>query len=220
MRRSRLAIGGLLLLVVAAAILVAPDAALGQLTWLAADPFRFAVALLVVALLRPLVAWPTTLLAVGAGYGYGVVGLPYALALITVTSVPPFVVARRLGRESWVAAAGERVVHEAGDVRSVVASRLFPAPSDVVSVAAGVSGVSLPAFVVGTAVGELPWAVVGVLAGASLDTLTDASLGAVDVRLVAAAGLTAVVLLAGPVYRAFVRRPPRAGTTAGELLEE
>lgn len=203
MRRSRLALGLGVLGLVAVSLLVAPEVALRRLAWVVADPLRFGLALFVVALLRPLVAWPTTLLAVAAGYGYGLVGLPYALALITLTSVPPFVVAKRLGGESWVATQGSRVVSEAGDLRSVVASRLLPAPSDVVSVAAGVSGVSLPTFVVGTAVGELPWAVVGVLAGASLDSLAGASLGAVDLRLVVAMALTAVLLLAGPVYRTF-----------------
>jgi uncharacterized membrane protein YdjX (TVP38/TMEM64 family) len=206
MRRSRLLVGFGLLAVGAAAVLVAPGRALRGLEWLAADPLRFGLALFAIAVVRPLVAWPTTLLAVGVGYGYGVVGLPYALALITLTSVPPFLIARRYGRESRVASAGERVVHEAGDLRSVVASRLLPAPSDVVSVAAGVSGVSLPTFVLGTAIGELPWAVVGVLAGSSLDTLTEASLDAVDWRLVAACGLAAVLLLAGPVYRVLVER--------------
>jgi uncharacterized membrane protein YdjX (TVP38/TMEM64 family) len=211
MRRSRLLLGLVVLAVLGGAALVAPERALRRLAWLAADPLRFAVALFAVALLRPLVAWPTTLLAVAAGYGYGLVGLPYALALITFTSAPPFVVASRLGRESWIASQGERLVHEAGDLRSVVASRLLPAPSDVVSVAAGVSGVSLPAFVVGTAVGELPWAVAGVLAGASLGSLADVSLADADLRFVAGAGLLAVLLLAGPVYRAFVvheQRPP------------
>lgn len=212
MRRSRLLLGLGLLVVVAAAVLVAPTRALRWLEWVAADPLRFAVVLAVVALLRPVVAWPTTLIAVGAGYGYGLVGIPYALALITLTSVPPFLVARHFGRESRVAVAGERVVREAGDLRSVVASRLLPAPSDVVSVAAGVSGVSLSTFVVGTAIGELPWAVVGVLAGASLDSLSNATLGAFDWRLVAATGLAAVLLLAGPVYRVVAGRDgPRPG---------
>jgi uncharacterized membrane protein YdjX (TVP38/TMEM64 family) len=202
MRRSRLLLGGGLVAVLVAGALLAPDAALRRLAWLAADPLRFGLALFAVALVRPFVAWPTTLLAVGAGFGYGVVGLPYALALITLTSVPTFLLARRFGRTSWVADRGERVVREAGGLRSVVASRLFPAPSDVASTAAGVSGVSLGTFVVGTAVGELPWAVVGVLAGASLESLSGASLDAVDLRVAAAAGLLGVLLLAGPVYRA------------------
>lgn len=211
MRRSRLVFGFALLAVVAAAVLVAPERALRGLAWVAADPLRFAVALFLVALVRPLLAWPTTLLAVGAGYGYGLVGIPYALALITLTSVPPYLVARHFGRESRVAIAGERVVREAGDLRSVVASRLIPAPSDVVSVAAGVSGVSLSTFALGTAIGELPWAVVGVLAGASLDSLSNATLGTFDWRLIAACGLAAVLLLAGPVYRVVVgRKEPHA----------
>jgi uncharacterized membrane protein YdjX (TVP38/TMEM64 family) len=209
MRRSRFLFGLLVLGVLAAAVLVAPGPVLRWLTWLAADPLRFGLALFAVALVRPLVAWPTTLLAVGAGYGYGFVGIPYALALITLTSVPPFLVARRFGRESWAASAGERVVREAGDLRSVVASRLLPAPSDVVSVAAGVSGVSLSTFVVGTTLGELPWALVGVLAGSSLDSLSNATFGMVDWRLVAACALAAVLLLVNPLYRVVVGRETR-----------
>ena len=215
MRRSRFALGFGVFALVVAALLVAPDAALQWLEWVVAEPLRFGAALFLVALLRPLVAWPTTLLAVAAGYGYGVVGLPYALALITLTSVPPFAVATRFGGRSWAATQGARVVDEAGDVRSVVASRLLPAPSDVVSVAAGVSGVSLRTFVVGTAIGELPWAVVGVLAGSSLDSLTDASLGAVDLRLVVAMALAAVLLLGGPVYRTYLAE--RESTPPGDV---
>jgi uncharacterized membrane protein YdjX (TVP38/TMEM64 family) len=78
-------------------------------------------------------------------------------------------------------------------------------PSDVISVSAGAAGVRLRPFLVGTAVGELPWVVVGVAVGVSLDRLAAGSLAAVDPTvLVAMAGLGAL-LLAGPVYRTVVR---------------
>jgi len=90
----------------------------------------------------------------------------------------------------------------AGDLRSVVISRLIPAPSDVVSAGAGLSGVPLRAFVVGTALGELPWAFAGVVAGESIETVVAEGLGAVvSLQLAAASAVVAVLLLAGPVYR-------------------
>ena len=98
-------------------------------------------------------------------------------------------------------AEGEAFVDRTGGVRSVVASRLVPAPSDVVSVAAGIAGVRLSTFLVGTAIGEIPWVVAGVLAGASAETLAAGDVaGAADLRLVAAAGIAAALLLGPTAY--------------------
>ncbi|SFG45187.1 Uncharacterized membrane protein YdjX, TVP38/TMEM64 family, SNARE-associated domain [Halopelagius inordinatus] len=203
----RVGVGGVLAAVLVAAAVTSPDAALNRLAWATADPTRFVAAAVCLALVRPLLAWPTTILAVVVGYAFGVVGVPFALALIVLTSVPPFLFARRVGRESRVAAAGEAFVERTGDVRSVVASRLVPAPSDVVSVAAGVSGVRLRAFVVGTAVGETPWALAGVLAGASAETLAAGDVaGAMDVRLAAATAFVAAVLVAPTLYEWYGER--------------
>jgi uncharacterized membrane protein YdjX (TVP38/TMEM64 family) len=202
-RRHRLALGLVVpACVVVLALVVGPSAALRRLDALTADPLLFAGGLLAVAVVRPLLAWPTTLLAVAVGYAFGPAGLPFALVLIVVSSVPTFLFARSVGAESRIADAGRRTVEATGGVRGVTASRLAPAPSDVVSAGAGVAGVSLPTFVVGTAIGELPWAVAGVLAGASMEALTADSLaGAVDLRLVVAVGLVGALLVAGPAYR-------------------
>lgn len=203
-RRSRAAVGLLLLLVAVGALLTSPRWLLARLDWLAADPVRFAAALLALALVRPLLAWPTTLIAVIVGYGWGPRGLPIALALIAVTSVPPFLLARHSADGGRVATAGARAVDATGDLRGVVASRLLPAPSDVVSVGAGLSGVRLRAFLVGTAAGELPWAFAGVVAGDSIDRVLAEGIGAVvELRLVVAAAVAAALLLAGPAYRHF-----------------
>lgn len=201
-RRSRVALGALVPLVAVLAWVTSPGTALETLQWVATDPLRLAVALVAVAAVRPLLAWPTTLLAVVAGYGFGLVGAPFALALVTLSSVPTFLVARYLGSETSLGAAGERFAAESGHFRSVVASRLLPAPSDVVSAAAGVAGVRLSAFVAGTTVGEVPWVVAGTVAGASLASLDGVSLADVaDPRLVVAAAAFAAILLAGPLYR-------------------
>lgn len=202
-RRHRFVAGLALLLVVAAgALLTSPRWLLARVTWLAADPVRFVCALVLLAAVRPFLAWPTTLLAVVVGYGWGMRGLPLALGLIVLTSVPLFVVGRRSSTGGRFADAGERAVDVTGDLRSVVVSRLFPAPSDVVSFAAGLSGVPLRAFLLGTAIGELPWAFAGIVAGQSIETVLAEGLGAVvSPQLVVAAALVGLLLLAGPLYR-------------------
>lgn len=202
-RRHRAAVGfAVLLLVAVGAILTSPRWVLARLDWLAADPVRFTGALLLLALVRPLLAWPTTLIAVVVGYGWGVRGLPVALALIALTSVPPFLLARRSADGGRFATAGARAVDVTGDLRGVIVSRLLPAPSDVVSVGIGLSGVPLRAFLVGTAVGELPWAFAGVVAGGSINRVLQEGLGSViSVELIVAAAVAAALLLAGPAYR-------------------
>ncbi|MEF8800211.1 MAG: VTT domain-containing protein [Halolamina sp.] len=202
-RRHRLGAGLALLLVVAVgALLTSPQWLLGRVTWLAADPVRFVGALVLLAAVRPFLAWPTTLLAVVVGYGWGIGGLPLALALIVLTSVPLFLLGRRSNTGGRFADAGERAVDVTGDLRSVVISRLFPAPSDVVSFAAGLAGVPLRAFALGTAIGELPWAFAGIVAGESIQTVLAEGLGAVvSPQLAVAAALVGLLLLAGPVYR-------------------
>lgn len=152
-------------------------------------------------------AWPTTLVAILAGYGYGaVLGFPIALAGTTGSALLPFLFARYVDGGSGLVGrlgdSGERFFAATGDLRGMIASRLAPAPSDPVSAAAGLSGVSTGAFVLGTAIGEIPWTVAAVLAGSSLETLSVGGLSAIGWELIAAAGAVAVALLAGPAYRA------------------
>ncbi|SEA08978.1 Uncharacterized membrane protein YdjX, TVP38/TMEM64 family, SNARE-associated domain [Haloplanus vescus] len=206
-RRSRLLAGvALVAAVVVLGVLVSPAVVLARLAWVVADPLRLLVALTLVALVRPLFAWPTTLIAVVAGYGFGLRGFPVALALVVVTSLPPYWVAARGAGTGSVAAAGERLVAEAGALRGVAGSRLLPLPSDVVSAGAGVAGVPVRAFALGTALGEVPWVAAGVVAGDSFATLDAVSLSAVlDPRVVVGASLLALLALAGPVYRTYER---------------
>lgn len=204
-RRVRLGAGvGLVAVVAALAVLTSPAAVLDRLAWVAADPLRLALTLVAVAVVRPLFAWPTTLLAVAAGYGLGLGGFPLALALVVVTSLPPYWMAGLSAGDGAVAAAGERLVDETGDVRSVVGSRLLPLPSDVVSAGAGVAGVPFRAFALGTAVGEVPWVAAGVVAGDSFAALSTASLSAaMDPRVVVGAAVLAALAFAGPAYRLY-----------------
>jgi uncharacterized membrane protein YdjX (TVP38/TMEM64 family) len=261
-RRGRLALGAVVAVALTASLLVSPDAVLARLSWLAADPVRFGVALVLVGLVRPLFVWPTTLLAVAAGYGYGVAGAPVGLALITASAIPTYLLAKRLRRtgrdgpkgrgtdpapgadpgsgpggasvsdpgsgpasstgtgrvpDGRVVRVASRVRSATGDLRGTTAARLLPIPSDLVSAGAGLAGVSAPAFVAGTALGEAPWAVAGALAGSSLSTLAaEGSLAAaVDWRLVGAAAVVAVGLLVGPAYRAATGKTGTGDASAG-----
>jgi uncharacterized membrane protein YdjX (TVP38/TMEM64 family) len=211
-RRAFVAVA-LVAIVVVASLSVSPTATFAAIERVAGDPVLFGVAVVACYLLRPLVAWPTTLVAVVVGYGYGVaVGVPVGLAGAVLTSMPVFATGRYLGDGednplSWLAP-GERFLAAArsyfettGDFRGVMAARLAPVPADAVTATAAMTGVSLPAFAAATVVGELPWTIAAVLVGSSLSSLTTHGVGAVDLRLVVGLAVAAVVLLAGPLFR-------------------
>ncbi len=207
------AVAGVLLAAVAAfAWLSSPDVVLASVTRLAADPLRFGVVLLALTAVRPFLAWPTTLLAVVVGFGYGWGGVPIGVALLVATAILPYGLARA-GRvrvrsdfrtADRICRAGERLADAAGSARAVAATRFLPIPSDVVSIGAGASGIRLRSFLLGTAVGELPWVIVGVAVGVSIDRLAAGELSVVDPTAFVAMAGVGTLLLVGPVYRTFV----------------
>ena len=208
---SRRLLAGLLVAgLLAAAVVASPRRAIALARGLADDPWRLALVVCVLTVVRPFLAWPTTALSGVIGFGYGLWGVPFAVAAVTVTSLPPYLLGERgqtalADGDGRLAAAtarlsdgGDRAVSVVGPFRSIAVARLAPLPSDVVSVAAGVTGVPLRGYLAGTAIGELPWVIAAVAAAASAKTLTTEGLSAVDPRLVGVAVLLAVVLLAGP----------------------
>ncbi|WP_418286701.1 TVP38/TMEM64 family protein [Halorubrum sp. DTA46] len=206
--------GAAIAAVAAIALAASPDAVVRPVNRLVAYPLGFGVALLALAAVRPFLAWPNTLLAVAVGYGYGWGGVPFAVALLTLTALPTYWLARsgrvRARAELQVVdrlcGAGERLATTAGGVRSVAATRLFPIPSDAVSIGAGASGIRTRPFLLGTALGELPWAIVGVAVGVSVERLATptGSLSGIEPGAVIAMAGAGVLLLAGPAYRALV----------------
>ncbi|GAB3669496.1 TVP38/TMEM64 family protein [Halopiger thermotolerans] len=220
--------------IVTAGVLVSPSKALALVESLAADPFLFGLVVAVIYLARPLLAWPTTPLSVVVGYGYGVaLGVPIALAGILVTVLPVFLVVRLLSSaddEATAAAADvgaleralrrtdaavDRYYDATGPTRGVIASRLAPIPSDAATCAAATSDVRLHQFLVGTAIGELPWTVAAVVVGASAATVTTAGLGDLGLRLSIGCGAAALLLLAGPLYRAVRTRVGSSDARSG-----
>ncbi|ERG94992.1 MAG: hypothetical protein J07HQW2_01435 [Haloquadratum walsbyi J07HQW2] len=201
-RQYQVAGGILVITILIAAVSVSPAVVFNHLTWTVADPVRVILVASGLAIVRPLFAWPTTLLAIIIGYGIGFTGLPFALGLITCTSIPPYFLGRQYNKANSHPRVVAEFVERTGDTRSVVATRLTPAPSDVVSVGAGIAGVSMVPFTIGTVIGELPWAIAGVLVGASAETLV----GGVSVttlihpRLIAAGSIVAGIIIAPPIW--------------------
>ncbi|WP_233274677.1 TVP38/TMEM64 family protein [Haladaptatus cibarius] len=194
-------------LVVLAGVSLSPTVVFEQVERVTANPFLAGGFFLVVYLIRPFFAWPTTAVAAAVGYVYGpVVGIPVALAGATMSSCVPFAGARYFGIEGGmfgrIGESGGRFFETTGDLRGIIVSRLSPVPADAISATAGLSNVSPRAFIIGTTIGEAPWMVAAVLAGSSLDSLSVNELGK-NWPLIAALGLVALLLLAGPAYRHF-----------------
>lgn len=200
---------GLLTLGLLLGLLLSPANALDHIHALLASPW-FPVLLVGLYIVRPFLAWPITAVSLLVGYRYGLmVGLPVALIGAVGTSMIPYGVGRYVqsphGWIGWVAAGSERFFTVTGDLRGLIAVRLAPTPAEPVSAAAGMAGIPLSVFVLGTAVGELPWTLAAVIAGHSMHQFT-LSAATPDAWLVLGGLLAGLVLIAGPAYRYVHRR--------------
>ncbi|WP_336135570.1 TVP38/TMEM64 family protein [Natronomonas amylolytica] len=190
------------------ALSTSPSALFAHAEALAARPALLALALVGLYLVRPVLAWPISALSILLGYLFGPVAIPVALGGAVLTALPAYTLARHLGHDagmlSRVGDAGNVVRKTTGDLRGIIAVRLAPLPTDPVSYAAGLAGVPLRPYVLGTALGESPWVVTAVLLGASMGELTAAGASADPLLLVTAVALAALLALSGPAYRRVV----------------
>lgn len=210
--RQLVGLSGLAALAVATAVLFSVETIIGELEALASRPLLFALALVAVYLVRPFLLWPVSSIALVLGFLYGpVIAVPLALAGAGLTGLPPYLVGRYaktdIGLFGHISHTGQQFVDTVGEFRGVVAARFSPVPGDPVSYGAGLSGVSLKPFLVGTVVGEIPWALVTVFTGASMRTLTAAEFAVSPELVVSLSGLT-VILLAGPLYNYYIDSEP------------
>lgn len=193
----------------AAAFTLSPEDIARRVTALAADPWTFGAVLVVAYLLRPVVAWPISVLSVVVGFALGPAGVPVALGGAVLTCLPPYLLARRLGHDAGLLGTlgdhGRHYFSTTGHLRGVVAARLAPLPADPVSYTAGLAGVSAGRYALGTALGELPWVTAAVLVGASAETVTTEGVHGGPAIIVGATGL-AVLLLSGPAYQVLRKR--------------
>lgn len=197
-----------------AAVLFSPATVVAELEHLAAaHPLQFAAVLAAVYLARPFLLWPVSSVALVLGYLYGpAVALPLALAGAALSGLPPFLLARYVGEDGllgYVGDSGRQLVDTVGETRGVLAARLSPVPGDPISYGAGLSNVSVGAFLAGTVLGEIPWALVTIFAGNSMRRLTVTGFSVSPAAVVAMAGL-AIVVLSGPLYSRYRAGGPEA----------
>ena len=196
--------GVLLAVLVAGGLLVSPEAVIRRLGAVLDSPY-FPLVLFGLYLVRSLIAWPITALAVLVGFEYGLVlGVPIALAGAVVSTYVPYALTRYTEFESSLLERAERIADHffdaTGDVRGVVTARVAPVPAQTTSVAAGAAPVHTKEYLLGTLIGETPWAVAAVMIGASLHRLTVESVS-FSPWLIAGTVLATAVLLAGPAYK-------------------
>ena len=197
----------------AVAVALSPARLIEEAMHLADHPVYLAGVIVALYLVRPFFAWPTMPLSAFVGFVLGVeYGIPVALMGALVTCLIPYRLAERAGEQGglfgWLSDSGQRIIEVTGETRGVLAARLSPVPADPVSYGAGFAGVSTRAFVVGTVLGEIPWVVVEVVAGASMRSLTLSgfSIEALP-QLLVSLGAMALLVLAGPTYRHFSGQP-------------
>jgi uncharacterized membrane protein YdjX (TVP38/TMEM64 family) len=177
----------------------------GSLTGLSERPLVLSGVLAVLYAVRPFLMWPISVLSITVGFVLGVeYGAPVAIAGTLLSNSIVFAVARHARSEDgplgFASRSSDRVVETTGELRGVVAARLAPLPADVVSSAAGLSEVSFGSYLLGTLVGESPWIVAEVIAGASMHTLSVHGLSH-SLSLFAGATALSAVLLARPLYK-------------------
>ena len=189
----------------AAAYSSSPRAVLHAVGTLTDRPVALGVVLVGLYLSRPLLAWPISALSILLGYLLGPEAIPIALAGAVVTTLPAYLLARRLGHDVGLLArvgdAGTAVRQTTGDLRGTIAVRLAPLPTDPVSYAAGLAGVPLRPYVLGTAIGEAPWVGAAVLLGASMGQLTTTGVSVSPLVLATFVALAVLLAVSRPAYR-------------------
>ena len=165
------------------------------------------VAFLLVSLLRPLVLFPATLVTVAAGMLFGpIVGVAVAAAGANASAMVSFRVgyaltaAERPDAVSAVARWATRL--RENTFEAVLLMRLLFLPYDLVNYGCGVLRVRAVPFITATALGSLPGTVAFVLAGASIDDLTEGFGGVDGATLVA----SVLLVVGGLVVSRLLRR--------------
>jgi len=156
-------------------------------------------------LVRGFLLWPLSAFSVFIGYVSGIPdGIPLVLVGTVFTCFPPFLIGKRLGRETEYfasVAAAEEVFTATGELRGMIAARVSPMPADIVSYGAGMAGVTSRTFIAGTLVGELPWAIGYVFLGDSLHSFSTAAANHISMQYISAAMIVAILLVARPLIR-------------------
>lgn len=187
--------------VVGAGFILSPATVIERVQTVLHSPW-FPAVLLGLYLLRPFLGWPITALSVLVGYQYGILaGVPIAIVGAVGSTLIPYTGMRYFEFDSGILEwATEEFFSATGDFRGMIAARIAPVPAEATSLAAGAAEVRPLTFVLGTAIGEIPWAIAAVTIGHSMYRLTLSEVS-FSPWLIAATAIAAVVLVAGPAYR-------------------
>lgn len=164
------------------------------------------LAYVAVAVVRPLVFFPATLVTVAAGILFGpVAGIAVAVIAANVSALVGYSIGRRLRSERPSSKAGTlgrwNARLHSNTFEAVLITRLLFLPYDAVNYGCGVARVRRAPFLAATAIGTLPGTVAFVLVGASISHL-DAGLGGVDQSTLAASAVVIILsIIASRVVR-------------------
>lgn len=208
-RNKRVVVTVALAAVVAGGLLLGPSALAGRIRAVLNSPW-FPLVLVGLYVVRPFLAWPITALSAVVGYKYGLLwGVPIALLGAALSTFIPYAAMRYFEFDSGVlgkaAEESDHFFDATGDLRGTVTARVAPVPAEATSLAAGAAGVRPSRYVLGTLVGELPWAVAAVTIGHSMYRLSLSNVS-YNPWLIGATLAAALVLVAGPAYKLVERR--------------
>ncbi|MBI4884649.1 MAG: TVP38/TMEM64 family protein [Actinobacteria bacterium] len=174
-------------------------------------------AYMAVSLIRPLVLFPATIVAVAAGILFGpVVGVVVAAGSANASAFIGYSVGRNLRRPGESAEVSSRLGVWASRLRAnsfetVLLTRLLFLPYDLVNYGCGLLRVRRVPFVAATAIGTLPGTVAFVLVGSSVTRLDD-GIDGIDSGILTA---SIVLILFSLATSRFVKR--RTSRVAGEI---
>lgn len=161
--------------------------------------------LFVLYFIRSVIAVPLSPITVFVGYQYGFpLGVGIGIAGGTLSCLLPYFLGRYIrtpvGIIGGFSKRTDTFVEIAGSLRSVLAARVSPVPTDVVSYGAGLSNIHFSNYLIGTMIGLIPWTFSLVLLGDSLQqfTLDEVS---VSIQLIGSMILITILILSPAVYR-------------------
>jgi len=169
-----------------------------------------------------LVLFPVLVLIFVTGLAFGPwLGTAYALAGAVVSALPPYFLGRALGRKRVERFGGAALVRLDGILRrrgviAVFLVRKIPAPYSAVNVACGASGVALPDFVLGTALGMIEGIIlITVVGGQAREVFTDPEPRQIALLAGVLAGALGLTLLSQRFLNRRMDRGARPGADEG-----
>lgn len=204
-------------------LLVASGLTLAVVVWVTVNPLSIfqkvatlsgvplLVLLLILYLVRPVLSLPGSFIVIFIGFKFDVVtGFPIAVIGSIITAIPIFLFARFSVR-TWsiverIAASAQEFANEVDDFRGVFGAVLLPLPADPVSYSAGIADVPFLTFISAKAIAEIPYLVLYLSVGDSMQQLTFQSIGLQPIVLVLGA-IGLLVLLSQPLLYRLIDRP-------------